>query len=136
MAALPGPSLDGGRGGAARRTEADTEKAPREVILEDPCGSGSGGGGGGRLRRGGEGVRVRGAGGEEAGDGEAPAARGCGHRPGPLGSSWARGPWACLYKEGKKTQKVPVLICTYGKQKFPKKTFGEKYCTYGYLTKF
>ena len=81
MAALPGPSLDGGRGGPARRTEAEPEEAPREVVvLADPGGRGRGGAGRG------EGFRVRCAAGEEEEAGEAPrAARGSsGHSP------WAR----------------------------------------------
>jgi len=84
--ALPGPSLDGGRGGPARRAEAEPEQAPREeatLVLADPAGrgrrgDGRGGEGGGEVwlrvwsRAGGE-VEA-----EEAGEARA---RGSGHRP-------------------------------------------------------
>jgi len=84
--ALPGPSLDGSRGGPARRAEAEPEQAPREeatLILADPVGrerrgDGRGGEGAGEVwlrvwsRAGGE------AEAEEAGEAQG---HGSGHRP-------------------------------------------------------
>ncbi|CAN6233091.1 unnamed protein product, partial [Urochloa humidicola] len=77
VAALLGPSLDGGRGGPTRRTGAKPEEAPRDdAVVADRGGGGSGGAG---RRR--EGFRVWCARGEEEEAGEARAARGSGHRP-------------------------------------------------------